>query len=165
VLIDGLGHGPEAADAARAATKHLAAAGIVSPVDSFRDLHAALRGTRGAAISMSLVDETSGRIEFVGVGNVDARVVAEIESSHLAPQNGIVGHALPTPRITEASCPEGACLVMHTDGISARWRLDAYPGLRLAHPALIAGVLFRDFARDHDDATVLVLRRAHGSRP
>jgi hypothetical protein len=47
---------------------------------------------------------------------------------------------------------------MHSDGILARWRMDAYPGLMSAHPALLAGVIYRDFARDQDDATVLVLR-------
>ena len=47
---------------------------------------------------------------------------------------------------------------MHTDGISARWSLDAYPGLVAHHPGLTAGVLYRDFARATDDATVVVLK-------
>jgi hypothetical protein len=47
---------------------------------------------------------------------------------------------------------------MHSDGISARWRADAYPGLAKAHPALVAGIIYRDFGRPRDDATVLVLR-------
>jgi hypothetical protein len=46
---------------------------------------------------------------------------------------------------------------MHSDGISARWRLEAYEGLADAHPALIAGIIYRDFGRPRDDATVLVL--------
>jgi hypothetical protein len=46
---------------------------------------------------------------------------------------------------------------LHSDGILARWRMDAYPGLMTAHPALLAGVIYRDFTRDRDDATVVVL--------
>jgi hypothetical protein len=46
---------------------------------------------------------------------------------------------------------------MHSDGIAPRWRLDAYPGLMTAHPALVAGVIYRDFGRDRDDATILLL--------
>ena len=48
--------------------------------------------------------------------------------------------------------------VMHSDGISSQWQLDPYPGLRAKHPTLVAGVLFRDFARQRDDATVVVLK-------
>src|SRR4051812_48909492 len=154
LLIDGLGHGPEAAGAARAATGSFTGEPFRSPIDSFLDIHGALRGTRGAAMSICVLDEVAGLVEFVGVGNVDARVVTASESVHLFPQNGIVGHALPTPRISQAEWPAGACLIMHSDGLSGRWRLESYPGLRLAHPALIAGVLFRDFARERDDATI-----------
>ena len=54
--------------------------------------------------------------------------------------------------------PADACLVMHSDGILTRARVDAYPGLATHHPALVAGILFRDFNRGRDDATVLALR-------
>jgi hypothetical protein len=49
-------------------------------------------------------------------------------------------------------------LIMHTDGIGSSWSLADYPGLVRAHPALVAGVLYRDFARGRDDATVVVAR-------
>ena len=54
--------------------------------------------------------------------------------------------------------PDGACLLMHSDGITTRARVDAYPGLATRHPALVAGVIFRDFYRGRDDATVLAVR-------
>jgi hypothetical protein len=47
---------------------------------------------------------------------------------------------------------------MHSDGISSQWQLDPYPGLRITHPGLVAGVLFRDFWRGRDDATVVVVK-------
>ena len=49
-------------------------------------------------------------------------------------------------------------LVMHSDGIGTRWDLMQYPGLLIKDPSLIAGVLYRDFARPHDDVTVVVLK-------
>jgi hypothetical protein len=49
---------------------------------------------------------------------------------------------------------------MHSDGLSAHWSLDSYPGLRARHPALIAATLYRDLARERDDVTVLVAREA-----
>jgi hypothetical protein len=49
---------------------------------------------------------------------------------------------------------------MHSDGLLTNWSLDAYPGLLTRHPALIAGVMYRDFRRGRDDVTVLAVRRA-----
>ena len=69
-------------------------------------------------------------------------------------------------RSTTTGRPRGM-LVMHSDGISSRWRLDTYPGLAQRHPAIVAGVLWRDFGRGRDDATIVVVGRpqagaAHG---
>ena len=47
---------------------------------------------------------------------------------------------------------------MCSDGIGTSWSLDNYPGLVAAHPSLIAGVIYRDFARGRDDATVVVAK-------
>ena len=53
---------------------------------------------------------------------------------------------------------------MHSDGLISHWKLDAYPGLALRDPALVAAVLYRDFQRGRDDVTVLVARAAGGGR-
>jgi hypothetical protein len=50
---------------------------------------------------------------------------------------------------------EGEQLVMHTDGLTTRWRLDDYPNVRAHDPAITAAVLHRDASRGRDDATVL----------
>jgi hypothetical protein len=47
-------------------------------------------------------------------------------------------------------------VILCSDGLSTSWTLDRYPKLDAAHPTLIAGVLYRDFGRRRDDATVLV---------
>ena len=52
----------------------------------------------------------------------------------------------------------GALLVAHSDGLSARWQLDRYPGLFREDPALVAGLLYRDHARRRDDVSVVVGR-------
>jgi hypothetical protein len=49
---------------------------------------------------------------------------------------------------------------MHSDGLGSQWRIDRYPGLSLRHPAMVAGVLYRDFTRGRDDVTVAVLAEA-----
>jgi anti-sigma regulatory factor (Ser/Thr protein kinase) len=160
LVVDGLGHGPEAAKVAIAATAKFGTLANGSSAAAVTGLNVALRGSRGAALSVVMIDETLRTASFSGVGNVDGRVLSPDKNAHLVPQNGIVGHVMPTVKSISADWPPNARLVMHTDGLSARWRLDAYPGLLSAHPALIAGVIFRDFTRDRDDSTVLVLADA-----
>ncbi len=111
------------------------------------------------------MDRAFASARFCGVGNVDGRVVTADGNRHLVPQNGIVGHTMPRVQPVDIPVPSSARLVMHSDGISSRWRADSYPGLLARHPALLAGVLFRDYARARDDATVLVLREPVSESP
>lgn len=157
LLVDGLGHGPEAAAVATTAAAAFNPADGEGPDTTLATLDQAMRGGRGAAVSVAMIDLAHRVTHFGGVGNVDGRIVSKDATQHLVPQNGIVGHTMPVLRPTLTGWPVGARLVLHSDGISARWRLDAYTGLANAHPALLAGVIFRDFARERDDATVLVL--------
>jgi anti-sigma regulatory factor (Ser/Thr protein kinase) len=161
LVVDGLGHGPDAAAAAGAATATFPQFANGPPEATLVGLDAAMRHTRGAALSVVAIDNAAGQMLFSGMGNVDGRVLADGATEHLVPQNGIVGHAMPAPRSMNVSWPAEARLVMHSDGILPRWRAEAYDGHTAMHPALLAGLIYRDFARDRDDATVLVLR--HGA--
>ena len=49
-------------------------------------------------------------------------------------------------------------LTMFSDGLATKTGISPYTGLQGRHPALIAGLLYRDFTRRRDDATVLVAR-------
>ena len=159
LIVDGLGHGPEAALPAAAAIAAFHRWTSESPEALAGRMHDALHATRGAALSMTLSDEKSKTVRFCGVGNVEGRVVAAESNRHFIPQNGIVGHNMPPAmQASVLPWPHHARLVMHSDGITAQWSAEQYPGLLARHPALLAGVLFRDFARPRDDATVLVLR-------
>ena len=52
----------------------------------------------------------------------------------------------------------GALLVLYSDGLAMHWDMDAYPGLARKHPALIAGVLYRNHTLGRDDVTVLAVK-------
>lgn len=160
MVVDGLGHGPDAAHAAAIATTTFGTLTADPPATMLRAIDGGMRGTRGAALSAAVIDETANAVAFCGVGNVDGRVLTDDRTEHLIPQNGIVGNALPTLRPTAATWSAGSRMVMHSDGVSARWQLGAYPGLMNAHPAIMAGVIYRDFGRARDDATILVLGEA-----
>jgi hypothetical protein len=155
-LADGLGHGLEAAtasqDGVRAFHKHKTG----RPKEIIEAVHAALHGTRGAAAAVVEIDFSTQEVCFAGIGNI-AGTVFSAESSHsMVSHNGIVGHQI--RKIQEFIYPWTAesLLILHSDGLSSRWQLEHYSGLTVRHPGLIAGVLYRDFQRDNDDATVLV---------
>lgn len=159
-VVDGLGHGPEAARAADAAMDVVRAHAAATPAEIVRAAHAALRPTRGAALAVARLEPGRGQLRFAGVGNVSASVATMDGTRSMASHNGIVGHEMRTVHEFTHDWPAGGSLLMHSDGLQTRWRLDAYPGLLARDPAIVAGVLFRDFARGRDDATALVVRAA-----
>jgi hypothetical protein len=158
LVVDGLGHGPLAAEATRQAIEVFRANARLSPVELMGLLHDALRSTRGTAAAVAEVRFDDEEVRFVGVGNIAGTVSREGESRSLVSHNGIVGHQLRKVQEFVYPFPPGALLVLHSDGLTPHWRLDRYPGLAERDPAVIAGVLYRDCKRGRDDVTVLVLR-------
>ncbi len=158
VVVDGLGHGAGAARAAEEALRVVRESEGWTPIRTIEAAHGALRSTRGAAIAVADIDTSERIVHFAGVGNISGTIVARDESRNLTSYNGTVGVALRKVQEFTYPWPSGACLVMHSDGLTSRARPDAYPGLSERHPAIVAGVLFRDFYRGHDDATVLAVR-------
>lgn len=163
LVADGLGHGPFAREASQQAIAASQADPDSSPADLLQACHDALRGTRGAAVAVAEVDLEAKTVRFAGIGNVAGVIEAAERSQHLVSLNGIVGQGIAKIREFSYTWPAGALLIMASDGLSTRWRLEAYPGLAARHPSLIAGVLYRDFGRSRDDATVAVVRELYRS--
>ena len=156
-VVDGLGHGPDAARAAEAALGAVRANAGAAPAEVVRLAHGPLRATRGAALAVARLEHGGGVVRFAGVGNISGVIATPGTSRSMASHNGIVGHEMRKVQEFTYDWPAGATLLLHSDGVQTRWRLDAYPGLLTRDAALVAGVLYRDFARGRDDATVLVL--------
>ena len=156
IVVDGLGHGPNAADAAAAAMNVFDARHALAPVDLLQEIHLALRATRGAAVAIAAVDCERQILRFAGVGNIIASIVTPgRQRQSLASHNGTAGHAM--RRLQEFTYPIAprATLVMHSDGLGTQWNPQAYAGVWGRDPALAAGALYRDFTRGRDDATIV----------
>jgi anti-sigma regulatory factor (Ser/Thr protein kinase) len=158
LMADGLGHGELAANASRTAVRILRNHSSADPVTLVTAIHDGLRSTRGAAIALAAIDFEARLVRYVGVGNISGAVVTASESRRMVSHNGTAGAEARKIQEFVYAFPPRAQLIMHTDGIGTHWALEAYPGLLQRSPALIAGVLFRDFTRGRDDATILVLR-------
>jgi anti-sigma regulatory factor (Ser/Thr protein kinase) len=158
LVADGLGHGPDAARTAVACVRAFRQHPRVSPARRLEALHAALRGTRGAAVAVAEIDPGRRVVRFAGLGNVAAAVVSDPPVRHLVSHHGTAGHFARTIREYTYPWPAGGVLIMHSDGLASVRDLGAYPGLLARDPALVAGVLYRDLARRRDDTTVVVAR-------
>ena len=161
VVVDGLGHGLYASEAAGMATRMIDAALRDDPQISLTVLlnrmHGPMRATRGAAIA--LVSISGGAATCCGIGNISAILFgADGTAKSVMSHNGTLGHQMRKVQEFVYPVAAGTTLVMHSDGIATHWKMTGYPGLLQQPPATIAGVIFRDALRGRDDATVLVAR-------
>jgi len=159
-VIDGVGHGPEAALAAATAATILETF-VHEPVDTLlQRCHTRLRGTRGAAITLVAIDTDAPSLEWVGVGNVVA-ALQQIEpfglpaTRELLVRAGAAGASLPSTRASRLPLTRGDTLVITTDGV--------YPAFTKAiscseDPQKLADRLLQRYATQLDDALVLAAR-------
>lgn len=165
-VLDGLGHGADAAEAAACGVDALRAA-RAEPLDVLvQRCHHALSGTRGAAMTLAHIDFRTDTLSWVGIGNVAANLVAKRpagvdvrSSARLA--GGIVGYRIPevlTPQ--QVSIRPGDLLVIASDGIVE----DHLNDIDFSATAVaIAEQILRKHSKDNDDALVLAARHRGAS--
>lgn len=160
IVVDGLGHGAKAAEAARAAVSAFEASSGDDLEQLAHHVHTAMRPTRGGAVGLCRLDPQQRRAEFVGVGNVAGRLVANGDSHAMVSLSGTLGVELTPPRIRrmDYDLDDSATLVMSSDGVRDGFDVDAHPGLFTHDPLVIAAMIHGECTRGTDDATVLVVR-------
>jgi hypothetical protein len=158
--VDGLGHGGEAASAARLACATLERDPAATLPELFERAHRRLLRTRGVVMSLASFDDRDGVLTWLGVGNVEgtllrAGAAASPPSESILLRGGVVGYQLPPLRPSRTGLGPGDTLVLTTDGV----RTGFLAGLELGEPAQrIADRILADHARENDDALVLVAR-------
>jgi len=158
MVADGLGHGPLAAEAALLAATAFEEHAFDDPAAFFAHAQSALTSSRGAAVAAGHI-LPSGAVRYAGIGNISGSIVSDTDSRGLVSHNGTVGLTGRKAQTLEYRCPDGAMLIMHSDGMSSRWSLTGSgDGLLARHPAIVAAVLHRDYKRGSDDATIVVIR-------
>lgn len=156
-VVDGLGHGTEAALAANAALAVFGRCSGASPTEIIDAVHQGIRHTRGGAVAAARIDWAASTVTFAGLGNIaGALLLPSGQTRRMVSLNGTAGHNARKVQSFEYPCPDNALMVMHSDGIGTAWSADRYADLLWRHPMLMAGALYRDFNRGRDDATVVV---------
>ncbi|HVI10653.1 MAG TPA: SpoIIE family protein phosphatase, partial [Candidatus Binatia bacterium] len=160
MVVDGLGHGIFASEAAREAERVLSETHAASGANILRDCHDALKKTRGAAAAVAGISQEKGTLTFAGIGNISATLIDGQSRRGIASHNGTLGHQV--HKIQEFTVPwhPDSILIMHSDGLGSKWDLNQYPGLAGKHPSIVAAMLYRDFHRERDDVTVMVVKNS-----
>lgn len=157
MIADGLGHGLEASDASNEAVKAFEDS-EGEPEKSILLMHQRLSHTRGAAAAVSELALRTNTVRYCGIGNISGSILSAEGSRSMISHNGIVGHEMRKVQTFDYPWISGALMIMHSDGMSARWNLEKYPGLIMKSTTVICAVLYRDFARGNDDLTVVAMR-------
>ncbi|SRR6266498_2938584 len=168
-VVDGLGHGTEAASAAQAAVAALAQHATESPVRLVERCHRALKGTRGAVMSVAVFAQPDRSMTWLGVGNVeglllygDGAVRSGSPRASLVTRGGIVGSELPRLHPVVLPITPGDTLIFATDGIREGFAEGLPPE---AAPQQLADQILARHGKGTDDALVLVARYLGGAGP
>lgn len=158
--VDGLGHGEEATLVANSAIAILSEYSHEPVIPLIRRCHEALLRTRGAAMTLASLHATERTLTWLGVGNVEGRLVrpdgmSSPRRESVLLRSGIVGFQLPAMQAGVEALAPGDLLILATDGIHAHFDEDDYFG---GNPAQIADRILEKHFKGTDDALVLVVR-------
>ncbi len=155
VLIDALGHGPDAEKTAKRLTEVIRETADLKLPEVFARCGAALTGTtlRGAAMGALEIDASGAW--FTGVGNID--VYGPKGTSRPACLPGTLGRRLPRIKTMPVAVAAGSRWVMVSDGLRSRDLAAALESTSALAPKVAAARLLELAARDDDDASTWVL--------
>jgi negative regulator of sigma-B (phosphoserine phosphatase) len=155
-VIDGLGHGDPAADAAEAAAALVGEHAGLPPQRLLDRCHQALRRTRGAVMTLAWFDLDAAEMAWTGVGNVEARLVrAGRRPVSPVVLGGVVGYNLPNVRVTTVALKPADAVVLATDGIAADYSEAIAPGMRAQE---LADAVLERYGKGTDDALAAAVR-------
>lgn len=158
LVSDGLGHGPEAAAASRAALAAFANAPFTPLPGLMALVHQAMQGTRGGAVFAAHVP-VDAVLRYSGAGNILGRVFSGVFDQGLITPHGTAGVQMRRTEASTHALPRHALVLLHTDGVASRWPSAPLVALLPRNPTLLAAALAWTHTRGRDDTTVVVLKQ------
>lgn len=158
LVVDGLGHGLFAADAAKTAVAIFRRYQNDSPQQILEMAHAGMRSTRGAAAAVVRIDKDARKLDFAGIGNIGCSIFGSNGTQSMVSHNGTLGHQVRRVQQFQYSYEPFALLLMQSDGLLTHNKTGLPATLLAQPPFLIAPFLFSEQVRGRDDATLLVNR-------
>ncbi|MBI3894981.1 MAG: SpoIIE family protein phosphatase [Acidobacteria bacterium] len=159
-VVDGLGHGAEAAEAAKVAVATLERYAGEPIISLMKRCHKEMQGTRGAVMSLAAFYAQDETVTWLTVGNVEGILLradpqANPQRENILMRSGVVGFRLPALRASVMTVSSGDVLIFATDGIASGFDNDLTLNAPLQH---IADSICTRHSKGTDDALVLVAR-------
>jgi anti-sigma regulatory factor (Ser/Thr protein kinase) len=156
-LVDVSGHGTQAYELAEEIRKFLASTATTEVIEMMTVLHDRLRGTRGAAVSLSFLNLASSTLTYCAVGNTGAcRVIGQ--PWRPISKDGVLGHRLPTPLQDSVQLSNGDVILLWTDGLSEFPARNFITGQSHHSASALAKELVSALGRPYDDAGCIVIK-------
>ncbi|HVG13871.1 MAG TPA: SpoIIE family protein phosphatase, partial [Chitinophagaceae bacterium] len=158
-LGDGLGHGPEAANAVIEAGKAFLNCDETSPPEIIRHLNNEVKKTRGLVGTVGVFDLQEKKWRICGVGNISTKITSPASAKNIMPYNGIIGLNVPrTLTSQQIEYEKGQSLIMCSDGIVSKWDTVKYAAIQRYDGSVLSAALLKDYARLTDDMSVAVCK-------
>ncbi len=157
-LADGLGHGPQAHQAAMMAMACLAENLHLDCAGMFAACNEKLRNTRGAVLAVGVIDLSNKLLTLASIGNIRCKLLTRTRESRLGPGRGIVGAGFKWSPPDQVQLTEGDTLVMFSDGVAEDVCVRACHVSATLTPQQLAQAVLSQWGRTDDDASVLVYR-------
>lgn len=159
LVADGLGHGPLAQYAVNEAVQAFNACTYQLPSDIIRYLHDAIRKTRGIVATIVVYDFNTKVWTIAGIGNITAKFSNNMETKNVMSYNGIIGLTIPNTinnqKISSTDFPQ---ITLCSDGIKSKWELNKLPGIGRYDLSIQAAAVYKDYARQTDDMSVVIAK-------
>lgn len=156
LVADGLGHGPDAQTAVKAAIDTFINCKEEQANDVVKVIHQNIRKTRGVVANVYLFNTVKKEWNICGVGNISTKFLGGVLQKNYIPYNGIIGHNIPnTLNDVMLKKEDYNQFVACSDGIRSRWDLLKFPELLKRDPMIITAAVYKEFARQNDDMSVV----------
>lgn len=155
LLVDALGHGPAAYEASQVASEEFQLFPFDPAQEIVQRIHRKLNGTRGAALALAQIDFDTRKVIYVGVGNIVSRILLPYLDRGCASIQGIVGSQMGSLKEYVHDWDAKSVLLMHSDGIKSSAKINIRSN---SSAVLLAAETYRDYSRQNDDATVVVVK-------
>lgn len=156
-LIDVLGHGAEAHHVAQQAKEYLKEHHTENLSELIKELHLFLAGSRGAVVALCRFDLESGGLQYIGVGNITARIIGN-KPVRLLAKDGIIGYGRIHPLIQQITLSVGDTLLLHSDGIKEHVEAFELAAILCENAGASAKIILNRFRKDTDDASCIVMK-------
>ena len=156
-LFDGAGHGYSANKTADIAIRFLKQESGQDLTDLLLSLHQVLKGTPGGVAGLCRIDKNTGQMDCTGIGDVTIRMFTP-ESRRFVIRGGVLGDEIINPKVYQTQLSPGYVLMLYSDGVDDRVKLDDFPDFFTLSAYDIARITIDYFSKILDDASVIVLK-------